>query len=80
MNWLEPIGTDLEHSTLHTKPLFSAVTENNAKLVASHGCYAMHQFEWNLPTVHLFLAFQTTVFLSGAVLSKNGQILGWRAA
>ena len=57
-NQLEPIW-----NIVHTKLLFSAVTENNAKLVASHGCYAMHQFEWNLPTVHLFLAFQTKFLL-----------------
>ena len=57
-NQLEPIW-----NIVHTKPLFSAVTENNAKVVASHGCYAMHQFEWNLPTVHLFLAFQTKFLL-----------------
>ena len=34
-----------------------------AKVADSHGCYAMHHFILNLPTVHLFLAFQTNFLL-----------------
>ena len=43
--------------------LLSAVAVIYAKVVSSYVCYAMHHFELKLPSVHLFLAFQTKFLL-----------------
>ena len=47
----------------HVKLLFSADKDWYVKVVSSNVRYAMHHFEWNLLTVHPFLAFQTQLYL-----------------
>ena len=55
----------------HAKLLFSADMDWYVKVVSSNVCYAMHHFEWNLLTVHHFLAFQTQFYLVNCLIGRS---------